>query len=91
MRGDTTENNKDVVPPALNVILGAAWIALFSVRWICIPLLLASRLATSNLVADLDDRVLIRVYLILVAITILVVVLRLMRRAARPPNTDDLR
>lgn len=88
MRGESSDPSKDVVPRLLNQILGAAWIALFSGRWICIPLLLAFRLIPSSLVADLDDSVLFRLYLILVAITILVVALRLLRRATERSTMD---
>jgi hypothetical protein len=91
MRGDSLEDGKDVVPPALNQLLGAAWIALFSGRWIVIPLLVAARFASPSLVADLDDTVLFRFYLMLVAVTILVVVLRLMRRTKKQLGTDALR
>jgi hypothetical protein len=86
-RGDSTEGGADVLPPAVNQLLGAAWIVLFSARWICIPFMLAARLVSASFVADLDDRVLLRVYLIMAAITILVVVLRLMRRSAGQSKT----
>ena len=91
MSGDPVAPEKDVLPPALNQLLGAAWIALFSGRWICVPLLLAARLIPASLVADLDDKVLFRLYLIMVAATILVVVLRLMRRTKGQLRTDAQR
>ena len=71
----------EVLPPAVNTLLGLSWILLFAGRWILAQLLLAAGVLTPNTVADLDDRVLVRCYLALLAITIVVVVLRVMRAA----------
>ena len=71
----------EVLPPAVNTLLGVSWILLFAGRWILVQLLLAAGVLSPNAVADLDDRVLVRCYLALLAITIVVVVLRIMRAA----------
>ena len=72
--------SNDVLPPGINQALGLAWVLLFAGRWIGGPLLLGARVLTPSMISDLDDRVLVRCYLALLAATILVVVLRTMRR-----------
>ncbi|HLJ54810.1 MAG TPA: hypothetical protein VKT77_07190 [Chthonomonadaceae bacterium] len=73
----------DVLPPAVNGSLAAAWILLFGFRWIATPFLLAAGILSPSGVADLDDRVLIRIYLVLLAITVVVTVLRVLRGSSR--------
>ena len=79
MADDPGAQTNDVLPPVVNQLLGLAWIALFAGRWIVVQLLLAGQVLSPNMVADLDDRVLVRIYLVLLAVTVLVSVLRSMR------------
>jgi len=88
MHEDAGEASDTVLPPVINQLLGLAWIALFAGRWIVVQLLLAARVLSSTMVADLDDRILIRLYLILLAVTVMVVVLRAMRGAKPNPATN---
>ena len=78
----------DVLPPVVNQLLGLAWIALFAGRWIVVQLLLAGNVLAPSMVADLDDRVLMRIYLILLAVTVLVSVLRAMRNDTSGSASD---
>lgn len=77
----STASTDEVLPPVAEKLFGLAWILLFAGRWIAVPFLLAARLVTPTFVADLDDRVLMRLYLVLLAATVLVAVLRAMRGA----------
>lgn len=72
---------KDVLPPALNRLLGLSWVILFGGRWICVPFLLAAGALSPSAVADLDDRFLLYCYILLLTASILVLVLRAMRSA----------
>ena len=78
----------DVLPPVVNQLLGLAWIALFAGRWIVVQLLLAGNVLAPSMVADLDDRVLMRIYLVLLAVTVLVSVLRAMRNGRSGSASD---
>ena len=81
-----SEDRTEVLPPIASAALGIAWIALFGYRWIAAPFLLAAGILSPSVVADLDDRVLFRVYLVLLAITVVVIVLRAMRGSSRQSN-----
>lgn len=76
---ESRRKSQDVVPPIVSRALGISWIALFAGRWIVVQLLLAYGVFSASIVADLDDRVLQRVYLVLLAFTIMVVALRAVR------------
>ena len=82
-------NGRDVVPPLVGRLLGLSWIVLFAGRWTVLQLLLAAGVISPSALADLDDRVLVRCYLVLLAITITVVALRAVRsaQARREPNS----
>ena len=80
--------SNDVLPPVVNQLLGLAWIALFAGRWIVVQFLLAWQVLTPNMVADLDDRILTRIYLVLLAVTVLVSVLRAMRNGKSASASD---
>ena len=82
MDSDGAGSRDDVLPPLANDLLGIAWILLFTVRWAGVNLLLAAGLMNAAMVSDLDDRVLFRCYLILFAVTVLVIALRAVRGAA---------
>jgi hypothetical protein len=71
----------DVLPPTVNLLLGLSWVLLFAGRWILPPFLLAAGVLSPTMVAELDDRILVRCYLLLLAVTIMVLVLRAMRGA----------
>ena len=71
----------DVLPPSANQFLGLSWVLLFAGRWIIVPLMLAVGMVSPSLVTELDDRVLVRCYLALLAVTITVMILRTMRGA----------
>src|ERR1043165_5544714 len=73
--------HEEVVPSLANGLLALCWIVLFAGRWIVVQLLLAAGLLSPTLVADLDDGVLMRCYLALLAVTIMVLVLAAMRAA----------
>ena len=79
MNDDCDSRPADVVPPMVATLLGLSWVVLFAGRWILVQLLLAAGLLSSFMVADLDNGVLIRCYLALVAITVVVLVLRSLR------------
>lgn len=71
----------DVLPPAASQLLGVSWVLLFAGRWIIVPLMLAAGIVSPSLVADVDDRILVRCYLALLAVSITVLILRAMRGA----------
>ena len=75
--------DSDVLPPPVNRILALLWILLLGGRWIVVTWLLAAGVLTREQVAGWDEGVLLRCYLILLAITLVVVALRSVR-AARP-------
>ncbi len=83
MTDDSDRSVRDVLPPIVNQLLGASWVLLFAGRWTIVELLLAAHVLTPSMVSDLDDQILIRCYLVLLAVTITVVILRAMRSAGR--------
>ena len=83
MNEDSGEASDGVLPPEVDQLLGLAWILLFAGRWIAVQFLLAARILSSTAAADLDDRVLTRLYLVLLAVTVIVVALRAMRGVKR--------
>ena len=69
----------DVWPARALDALALSWMLLFGGRGIAAPLLLASRLISSQAVEDFDALLGTRLYLILFSLTILVVALRVVR------------
>jgi hypothetical protein len=88
------DNTADVLPPAAGRLLGISWVLLFAGRWVVVSLLLAAGVLTPAMVTDLDDGILVRCYLVLLAVTVAVLVLRAMRSAkarnvASSPQQSD--
>ena len=75
------EEAPDVLPPLANLILALLWIVLLGGRWIAVPLLSAAGILTQEQVAAWDSGLLLRCYLLLFAITMVVVILRAVRGA----------
>ena len=76
------DKTPDVLPPAGNALMALLWILLFGGRWIGVPLLQAAGLVNAEQIALLDELVLGRVYLLLLAVTLIVLALRAVRRAS---------
>ena len=70
----------DVAPPLVIQTLTLLWIALFGGRWIVVSLLQWNGFLSPEQTAAFDAEILSRVYLILLALTILIVALRWARR-----------
>ncbi len=85
----TAAHTADVLPPNANTLLGLCWVLLFAGRWLLAPVLIATGLLSATQIADLDDGILVRIYTLLLAATILVVALRAVRRAQTPPHAPD--
>jgi len=85
----TAAQTADVLPPNANTLLGICWVTLFAGRWLLAPMLIAAGLLSATQIADLDDGILVRIYTLLLAATILVVALRAVRRAQTPPSKAD--
>ena len=81
MGDEIDEPAGDILPLAALDLLAAAWVVLFMGRWVVVQLLLAASLLTPSMVSDLDDRLLFRCYLVLLAVTIVVLALRAVRGA----------
>lgn len=75
-----TEASPDVLPPLANLAMAALWLLLFGGRWIGGNLLLATGALTPAQLAVWDETLLLRIYLVLFAITVLVLALRFVRR-----------
>ena len=69
----------DVLPPAVNQALAVSWVALFSFRSAGVFLLLLSGLLNVAQLEAFVDPVLFRLYMVLLAVSIVVIVLRVMR------------
>ena len=74
----------DVASPVVIQTLSLLWIALFGGHWIVVSLLQWNSMVSPEQVAAFDADILSRVYLILLALTILVVALRVARRYSAP-------
>ena len=79
-----TNETPDVAPPVALQTLALLWIALFGGRWIVVSLLQWNGLLAPERVGLLDTAILSRCYLILLAITILILALRGARLISRP-------
>ena len=76
----------DVFPPIINQALAAGWVVLFSFRSAGVFLLLLSGLLNVAQLEAFVDPVLSRLYMVLLATTIVVIVLRVMRgMQSKPP------
>ena len=76
---DPENEISDVVPPTVRQIIAWLWIALFGGRWIVISLLQWNGILTPEQTAALDENVLSRLYVVLLALTLLILALRLLR------------
>ena len=74
----------DVAPPVVIQTLTLLWIALFGGRWIAVSLLQWNGILLPEQVAAFDSGILSRLYLILLALTILIVALRFARSLSAP-------
>lgn len=79
--GSATEQEPDVFPTSVNVLMATLWILLFGGRWLGVPLLQIAGLLTPQTVAFMDDGPLQKIYLIMLSITLLVLALRTVRQA----------
>ena len=84
---EETDDSPDVAPPIMIQTLSLSWIALFGGRWIVVSLLQWNGILTPEQVAAFDGGILSRVYLILLALTILIVALRMARRYSAPSSS----
>ena len=82
------DNAPDVLPPLIRDLLILAWLLLFGGRWLLFPVLQALGALKPEQVATWDEAILLKLYLVLLAATILVVVLRAVRAAQRPAVPD---
>ena len=76
----------DVAPPVVIQTLTILWIVLFGGRWIGVSLLQWNGIISPEQVAAFDGGLLTRLYLILLAFTILIVALRFARRFSAPSS-----
>ena len=83
---DETDDSPDVAPPIVIQTLTLLWIVLFGGRWIAVSLLQWNGFLSPEQVAAFDSGVLSRLYLILLALTILIVALRVTRRYSAPSS-----
>ena len=75
---DSENDAPDVLPGAVIETLSLLWIALFGGRWICVSLLQWNGILAPEQVAALDANVLSRAYVVLLALTALVLMLRVL-------------
>ena len=78
----------DVTPPLVRDLLILAWLLLFGGRWLVFPVLQLLGVLTPEQVAAWDEVILLKLYLVLLAATILIVVLRAVRGAQREPSAS---
>ncbi len=80
----------DVLSPTINQTLAVSWVVLFSFRSAGVFLLLLSGLLNVAQLETFVDPVLSRVYMVLSAVTIVVIVLRVMRgMQSKPPSMSS--
>ena len=83
---EETDDSPDVAPPVVIQTLTILWIVLFGGRWIGVSLLQWNGIISPEQVAAFDGGLLTRLYLILLAFTILIVALRFARRFSAPSS-----
>ena len=94
---EETDDAPDVAPPVVIQILTLSWIVLFGGRWIVVSLLQWNGLIAPDAVAAFDSGpfaplyfsgLLVPIYLVLLACTILIVALRFARRFSAPSSVS---
>lgn len=78
---ETDDDTPDVTPPVVRELLILGWLLLFGGRWLLFPVLQLLGVLAPDQVAVLDETILLRCYLVLLAFTILIAVLRVVRAA----------
>ncbi len=80
----------DVLPPIINQGLAVSWVVLFTFRSAGVFLLLLSGLLNVAQLEAYVDPILSRLYMVLLAVTIVVIVLRVMRgMQTKPPSMSS--
>lgn len=85
---DSDKEPTDVLPPVVNALMALVWLLLFGGRWLIVLPLQALGAMTPEQVTALDDGPLTKIYVLALAVTLLVLALRAVRRAQTPiPGT----
>jgi hypothetical protein len=90
MSDEPDRSPADVLPPTANLLLGLCWVVLFAGRWILPPFLFSAGVLTPSTLSEIDDHILVRCYLALLAVTITVLILRAMRGGKAKPALVSL-
>src|SRR5690348_11953670 len=83
------ENTPDTQPQKGDMILAALWLLLFGGRWLLMPVLQVAGMVTPQQVTALDNGLLLELYLVLLAITCVMVALRAVRRTQHGSAEDS--
>lgn len=75
-----------VLPPMFSDLIRLAWLLLLGGRWLLGYPLLYARVITLDQLVDLDTHILYRLYLLLLAVTIVVGALQVMRNRRSAPK-----
>ena len=92
------EDTPDVLPPRVNQVMAALWILLLGGRWLATPFLMTDQIVTQNnetyvyinpLIRDeLDKRILLPCYLVLLIVTLVVLALRFARQTRKSASPE---